>query len=651
MTAPNWTPVLGDIGTPGSANALALETAAREAADAVLAAAIANIPPAGVSSVFARTGAVVKQAGDYNFSDLGGIPNSIAGYGITDFNSLGDARWLLINNTAQSITSILASGAPKGSNLVYTWTPSATANTSSTAIAATALIDGSADVSGGSGFLIGLWSTAATATTRTGPTTSVAALRLLSSKQNAVGDVSFLMGQYSQVDHHAGHVTDAEGIYIFQHHYNTSTTDRLIGIHVDVTQIDTGATVTSRYGLLIEGTQVGAGVVTNDWGIYVGGTVKSHFGGAVDAASFAGDGSLLTNLNAYTKTLSDSRFLRDIPILGSDTFPQAASTALSTLATGQTWVMWNGAWVATGANQAKENASVRDAAVVWDTGLTEQDWAVYVTTNSPNVGAQGVICRGVSAGNYIFTKWTAGNLTINKMVAGVATQLATIAGAQVSNPVYKMRVTATGNVITVKVDGPTFTPGLTLSFTLTGSDATFFVGTFVGMYLTATSGTNAGYLFSNVAFRNYLNAQVTLDARYLRLDEIGQTIAPNAPSAGVITVIGLNIGQQNNQSALKVWGQILLGNNNDNFLNSTGSGFLHMGSNTGVTLGLTNGTVHLKAVAAGISSPVAPFIQTSGGAPALASSAGVVGQLGWDSGNLYICVAANTWKRVAVATF
>lgn len=37
-----------------------------------------------VSSVFGRTGVVVKQVGDYNFSDLGTHPTTIAGYGITD---------------------------------------------------------------------------------------------------------------------------------------------------------------------------------------------------------------------------------------------------------------------------------------------------------------------------------------------------------------------------------------------------------------------------------------------------------------------------------------------------------------------------------------------------------------------------------------
>lgn len=39
------------------------------------------------------------------------------------------------------------------------------------------------------------------------------------------------------------------------------------------------------------------------------------------------------------------------------------------------------------------------------------------------------------------------------------------------------------------------------------------------------------------------------------------------------------------------------------------------------------------------------------GNPATSSSTGTVGQIAFDSGNIYICVAANTWKRAALSTF
>lgn len=47
-------------------------------------------------------------------------------------------------------------------------------------------------------------------------------------------------------------------------------------------------------------------------------------------------------------------------------------------------------------------------------------------------------------------------------------------------------------------------------------------------------------------------------------------------------------------------------------------------------------------------------IRTQGGTastPANASATGTAGTILWDSGFIYICVAANTWKRVAIATW
>lgn len=57
------------------------------------------IPTVPVSSVFGRTGAITAQSNDYTFAQIGSKPTTIAGYGITDFNSLGDARWVPLTRT------------------------------------------------------------------------------------------------------------------------------------------------------------------------------------------------------------------------------------------------------------------------------------------------------------------------------------------------------------------------------------------------------------------------------------------------------------------------------------------------------------------------------------------------------------------------
>jgi hypothetical protein len=45
------------------------------------------------------------------------------------------------------------------------------------------------------------------------------------------------------------------------------------------------------------------------------------------------------------------------------------------------------------------------------------------------------------------------------------------------------------------------------------------------------------------------------------------------------------------------------------------------------------------------------FIVTNGNAPATSTSTGTTGQIAWDSGFIYVCVATNSWKRVALTTF
>ena len=50
-----------------------------------------------------------------------------------------------------------------------------------------------------------------------------------------------------------------------------------------------------------------------------------------------------------------------------------------------------------------------------------------------------------------------------------------------------------------------------------------------------------------------------------------------------------------------------------------------------------------------VNPPLAPALSSD--APVTASSAGSVGDIRYDSGYVYICVATNTWKRAALATW
>jgi hypothetical protein len=81
-----------------------------------------------VTSVFGRTGAVVAASGDYTFAQINSKPTTIGGYGITDFNSLGDARWSLLahNHTLDGLSNVTITSKATGD--LIKWNGSAWVN-------------------------------------------------------------------------------------------------------------------------------------------------------------------------------------------------------------------------------------------------------------------------------------------------------------------------------------------------------------------------------------------------------------------------------------------------------------------------------------------------------------------------------------------
>lgn len=56
-------------------------------------------------------------------------------------------------------------------------------------------------------------------------------------------------------------------------------------------------------------------------------------------------------------------------------------------------------------------------------------------------------------------------------------------------------------------------------------------------------------------------------------------------------------------------------------------------------------------VAAGGFATMARLNIASPNVPATAGAAGTAGDIAWDGGFIYVCIAANTWERVAIATW
>lgn len=76
---------------------------------------------------------------------------------------------------------------------------------------------------------------------------------------------------------------------------------------------------------------------------------------------------------------------------------------------------------------------------------------------------------------------------------------------------------------------------------------------------------------------------------------------------------------------------------------------LGLGTANSVTFGSVNNTpIGSTTPSSGVFSSLR---ESNSSPPASAAAAGVAGQIEWDSSFIYVCVATNTWKRVAIATW
>lgn len=72
-------------------------------------------------------------------------------------------------------------------------------------------------------------------------------------------------------------------------------------------------------------------------------------------------------------------------------------------------------------------------------------------------------------------------------------------------------------------------------------------------------------------------------------------------------------------------------------------------SDTGALYDATNVETALAEIASDVNNLVIPTVTSS--APATVGSTGTAGTIAYDSGFLYVCVATNTWKRVALTSW
>jgi hypothetical protein len=84
------------------------------------------------------------------------------------------------------------------------------------------------------------------------------------------------------------------------------------------------------------------------------------------------------------------------------------------------------------------------------------------------------------------------------------------------------------------------------------------------------------------------------------------------------------------------------------------TGALTIGNGTAATnVAIGGGNINAGGTGtfAGAVTIAGTVIHTLSATPASASATGTVGTMSWDANYIYICTAANTWKRVAIATW
>ncbi len=86
-------------------------------------------------------------------------------------------------------------------------------------------------------------------------------------------------------------------------------------------------------------------------------------------------------------------------------------------------------------------------------------------------------------------------------------------------------------------------------------------------------------------------------------------------------------------------------------LTATGFAGPLVGNVTGNVTGNASGTAATVTGAAQAAITSVGRLNAPSAAPATATDTGVTGTITWDAGFLYVCIATNTWVRVAVATW
>lgn len=292
-----------------------------------------------------------------------------------------------------------------------------------------------------------------------------------------------------------------------------------------------------------------------------------------------------------------------------------------------------------------------------------------LTTNSGNLTITGNVSID---GNVTNT----GNVTVLSWLKGPPTANLNISSG--SGQPIRLLANAGAKAWTFNGNGSVTFPDNTLQTTAgtnySNAQVTSYLPTYSGNIggLTVTSSLSVigniivGFALPNTAFANAILTGIGLANSYSQLniqnvDSVGTqnsadfiATAPNGTDSSRYIDMGIN-GNNYSSSSWTISGA------NDGYV-YINSGNLTLGTDTPATTVKVHvgGTLAGNVVAtfANTGATVAGNLTVSGSShianvrvPTLANSAGTAGQITWDSSYVYICIAANTWKRANISTW
>lgn len=297
-------------------------------------------------------------------------------------------------------------------------------------------------------------------------------------------------------------------------------------------------------------------------------------------------------------------------------------------------------------------------------------------TNTNNIYSAGLTGTGQGGNNSIIFGASAGSSATSNSIIAIGQSAAATASGTATNLIAMGQNAMSGSTGTVSFavaigrnagTGITSTGqygvfiGDSAGNAATGAFSSVFIGQGSGLQASATTngiflGTSSGYQATTAiesVFIGYTAGYTASNARNSNFVGLG---AGNAATNASYSIFS---GYRAGSGATNAKNTIFIGQNagfNDTVNNTVSGSSIAIGDSAGTggfqnSIALGGSAVNTKANQFMIGSSIDTIVLPVAKTPSSASDTGTTGTICWDSNYVYVCVATDTWKRSAIATW